>query len=92
MTEAIRGQEDTISVTTRNTGVSPTGATFDVTVYLIMDEIPSLIEKVGDLAVSAFLGIEETRTIKVPARVPSVRKFGEHLWLVEKVTKKTMLL
>lgn len=81
--EAIRGQEDTVSITIGNNGSSATATTFDVTIYLSADETPSSIEKAGDVAVSVSLGIGETRSLNVPVRVPSLQTLGEHLWLVK---------
>ena len=82
-TEAIRGQEDTVTVTIGNNGSLATATTFDVTVYLSIDDIPASIENVGDLAVSTALGIGENRVLNVPVRVPSLQALGDHVWLVK---------
>lgn len=83
LSEAIRGQEDTISVTIRNSGSVATATTFDVTIYLSADELPQSIEKVGDLAVSTALGVSEQRTLNIPVRVPSLQTLGDYIWLVQ---------
>jgi hypothetical protein len=83
MTEAIRGQVDTVSVTIGNSGSVETATTFDVTIYLSADEIPSSVEKVGDLAVSTALGTGDNRVLNVPVRVPSLQGLGDYFWLVQ---------
>ena len=81
--EAIRGQEDTVTVTIENNGSSATATAFDVTVYLSADDVPSAVENVGDLAVSTTLGVGENRVMRVPVRVPSLQALGDYVWLVQ---------
>jgi len=83
ISEAIRGQEDTVTVTITNNGDAATASTFDVTIYLSADETPSSVEKVGDLAVSTALAVGENRTLSVPVRVPSLQTLGDYLWLAQ---------
>lgn len=83
LTSAIRGQEDSVSVTIGNTGDTATSTTFDVSVYLSADETPQTVEKVGDLAVSTALGAGENRTLTIPVRVPSLQSLGDYVWLVQ---------
>jgi hypothetical protein len=77
-----KGVTTDVQVEVKNSDDGATAQAFDVVVYLSADPFVGDDIRVGDVAITTGIAVNEVRTVTVPARVSAVQSAGVYHWIV----------